>query len=200
MTIREITRRFEGHVPALLGAREHYAVLVPLVEGADGPALLFEVRAASLRRQPGEVCFPGGKMEPGEDPVACALRETEEELGISPAAVRPIALLDYLHHQGGFVMHPVLGEVDPAAVAAMRPARAEVAEAFLVPLSFFERTEPAVYTYPLEPKVGEDFPYERLGLEGYRWRGGSVEVPIYNYGGHAIWGMTGRVVRSLVSP
>ena len=53
------------------------------------PHLLFEVRADTLDRQPGEVCFPGGHMESGETPAACALRETEEELSIPSAAIRP---------------------------------------------------------------------------------------------------------------
>lgn len=198
MTIADLSAKYSGHVPTLLGVADHYAVLVPLVETEEGDALLFEVRAAHLRRQPGEVCFPGGKMEPGEDPLTCALRETEEELAIPAAAVRPIAQLDVLHQQGGLLLHPVLAQVDAAAVAALRPNPAEVAETFLVPLSFFEAHPPTVYTYPLEPKVGEDFPYDLLGLEAYPWRGGRVEVPIYCYGGHAIWGMTGRVVRALV--
>lgn len=197
MTIDELTTRYAGHVPTVLGVRDHYAVLVPLMEREGEVFLLFEVRAHSLRHQPGEVCFPGGKQEAGEDALACALRETEEELGIPPAAVHPIALLDQIHHQGGFLMHPVLARVDAAAVAAMTPSSDEVEEAFLVPLSFFEKNEPTVYTYPLNPEVGEDFPYDLIGRAEYNWRGGAVDVPIYNYDGRAIWGMTGRIVRAL---
>ena len=82
--LERLERRFAGHVPGLLGARHSYAVLCPLVETEDGLSLLFEVRSASLRRQPGEVCFPGGAAEPGEDAAACALRETEEENEVIP--------------------------------------------------------------------------------------------------------------------
>ena len=79
-----------------------YAVLVPLVEGEEGLELLFEVRAATLSRQPGEVCFPGGRMERGETPAACALRESWEELAIPPARVELLAELDWVVHQSGF--------------------------------------------------------------------------------------------------
>ena len=70
-----LRRRYAGRAPGLLGAERACAVLCPLVETPEGPSLLYEVRAASLR-QGGEVCFPGGWMEAGEGPVQCALRET----------------------------------------------------------------------------------------------------------------------------
>ncbi|NCB63582.1 MAG: CoA pyrophosphatase [Clostridia bacterium] len=197
MTVADLRQKYSGYAPGILGASEHYAVLVPLVEREGVPYLLFEVRAKSLRRQPGEVCFPGGKQEEGEDSVACAVRETGEELGIPSANIHPIALLDQIHSQAGFVMHPVLAQVDESAVAAMRPNGDEVEEPFLVPLSFFEENAPLVYTYPLKPEVGEDFPYELINQRDYDWKSGAVEVPIYRYEGRAIWGMTGRIIRAL---
>ena len=87
--LERLRRKYTGHQPGLLGARRNYAVLCPLVQLPEGPGLLFEVRAASLRRQPGEVCFPGGRAESGESPIDCALRETKEELSIpTPFTIR----------------------------------------------------------------------------------------------------------------
>lgn len=197
MTAAEIARRLSGRTPRVQDVTAEYAVLVPLVEGAEGLSLLFEVRADTLRRQPGEVCFPGGRMEAGETPVVCALRETEEELGIPAASVEVIAPLDWLGHQAGFLMYPILGRITAETLAAVRPSRAEVGEIFTVPLDFFLRTPPEVYRYRLVPDAG-DFPGERIGFpNGYAWRGGTVEVPVYHWGGHIIWGLTGRVVRRL---
>ena len=197
MTAEEFKARWAGHVPRLQGLTGEYAVLVPLVERPEGLCLLYEVRAGSLDRQPGEVCFPGGRMEPGEDPAACALRETWEELGIPQSKVEVVAQLDFLTHQGGFALYPVLGVVDPSVPVV--PGPAEVAEAFYVPVDWLKANPPAVYTYDLRPDVRDDFPYGRIGFpQGYRWRGGKVEVPVYDWPGHPIWGLTGRITRHLM--
>ena len=71
MRIEDFQTHFNGHVPGLLGAGSAYAVLVPLVRRRGAAHLLFEVRADTLNRQPGEVCFPGGRIEAGEPPTTC---------------------------------------------------------------------------------------------------------------------------------
>ena len=126
MTIQELEQRFMDHTPGLTGVRSHYAVLVPLVEWQGRTHVLFEVRADTLRRQPGEVCFPGGRMEPGESPTECAFRETWEELGIPASAIRPIARLDGVYLPSDGLMHPVLAQVDAGAVVHMIASAAEV--------------------------------------------------------------------------
>ncbi|MCI9609168.1 MAG: CoA pyrophosphatase [Oscillibacter sp.] len=196
--LERLARRFQGHEPGLLGASRSYAVLCPLVEGKDGLRLLFEVRAPQLR-QGGEVCFPGGKMEPGESPADCALRETEEELSIPREEVRLLGMPDFICNQRGFLLRPVLGLVSPAGFAALRPSPAEVAEAFTAPLSFFRETKPDLRRYVLAPQVPEDFPYGPVGIpRDYPWSGGQVEVPIWYYQGRAVWGMTARLVREII--
>lgn len=193
-----LRRRYGGHVPGLMGAEGRYAVLVPLVETAEGTALLFETRAAGLR-QGGEVCFPGGRAEPWETAEDCALRETEEELSIPRGEVALLGRPDFLCNQQGFLLQPVLGAVSQAGFARMRPSPAEVAEAFTAPLDFFRRTEPVMARYALVPELPEDFPYEAAGIpRDYAWSRGSVEVPSWRYEGHVIWGMTGRIIRDII--
>ena len=196
--LEALRRRYGGHQPGLLGARHSYAVLCPLVERPDGLHLLFEVRARNLS-QGGEVCFPGGRMEAGGTPAQCALRETEEELSI-PAAEGPLlGTPDFICNQMGFLLRPVLGLVSPAGFAALRPSPAEVAEAFTAPLSFFAETAPEPWRYELVPQVPEDFPYESVGIpRDYAWNHGWVDVPVWYWQGHAVWGMTARLVRDLI--
>ena len=195
-----LRRRFAGHEPVLLDARACYAVLCPLVETEEGLSLLYEVRAAALRRQPGEVCFPGGKVEEDESVTDCALRETEEELSIPRREIELLGMPDFICNQAGFLLRPVLGLVSAAGFAAMRPSPAEVGEAFTVPLSWLARTPPEVLSYELIPALAEDFPYESLGIpRDYRWNRGRVELPVWQYQGHTIWGMTARITRDLAN-
>lgn len=197
--LEALSRRYSGHRPGLLGARHSYAVLCPLVERDGELCLLFEVRAAGLRQQ-GEVCFPGGRMEPGETVEGCALRETWEELAIPPKEVTVMGTPDFICNQAGFLLQPVLGLVSPAGFAAMRPSPAEVAEVFTAPLSFFRETAPEPYCYELIPQVPEDFPYGPVGIPAdYAWAHGRVEVPVWYWQGHAVWGMTARLVRDLAA-
>ena len=199
MTLADFQARWTGHVPGIQDITRAYGVLVPLVEGPEGLSLLFAVRADTLGRQPGEVCFPGGKVEPGEEPRHCAIRESWEELGIPSDQVDVIGPLDLVVHPGRFVLYPFLGVLSSQAMECLQPNPDEVKETFLVPVSWLTAHPPEIYTYQLNPQVGEDFPYERIGFpDGYRWRGGEITVPIYAWPEHPIWGLTGRMVRNLM--
>jgi len=195
----ELSGLLEGRRPGLMDVQGEYAVLVPLVECGDGLSLLYEVRSRTMRRQPGEVCFPGGRVEGAESPEACALRETEEELSIPPSAVRVLGRLDFIAHRAGFVMYPVLGLVERGAVDRMTLNPGEVDETFLVPLKHLLEHPPMEYSYELLPQPGEDFPYETVGIpRDYRWQRGREVVPVYPWKENAIWGLTGRITRHLI--
>ena len=189
----------QSRAPGLMDSRRAYAVLVPLVERGGDYDVLYEVRARTLRRQPGEVCFPGGRMEPGETPEACALRETWEELAIPPERIRLLGRLDFIAHRANFLMQPVLGLVDGGALEKMRPGPAEVEEVFCVPLSHLLNTAPIEYEYELIPTPAVNFPYKVIGIpRDYQWQNGKENVPVYPWQGRAIWGLTGRITRNLV--
>ncbi len=200
MNLANLEQTLKARTPGLMDSRRAYAVLVPLVEHRGELHLLYEVRARTMRRQPGEVCFPGGRMEEGETAEECALRETWEELGIPSEQIRLLGRLDFIAHRASFLMQPVLGVVDSGALTPhLRPNPAEVEEYFLVPLSHLLETEPVEYTYELIPAPAENFPYELIGIpRDYRWQHGWENVPVYPWQGRAIWGLTGRITRNLV--
>jgi 8-oxo-dGTP pyrophosphatase MutT (NUDIX family) len=112
------------------------AVLVPLMERADGTTVLLTLRAAHLSDHAGQVSFPGGRIDPGDaDPEAAALREAEEEIGLSRSHVQLIGRLDTYVTRTGYEVIPCVGWVTPPL--ELRPDPNEVAAVFEVPLSFF---------------------------------------------------------------
>lgn len=115
--------------------RRRSAVLILLAEGPEGPDLLLTARAATLRSHAGQPAFPGGASDPGEDPIATALRESWEETGVDPASVRPAALLPDLYLMPSeYLVSPVLAYwPDPGPVAPVDPA--ETAAVARVPIS-----------------------------------------------------------------
>ncbi|MCU0968643.1 MAG: CoA pyrophosphatase [Rubrivivax sp.] len=111
------------------------AVLVALVERDGGLGVLLTRRTEHLRDHAGQISFPGGRAEAGDaDAAATALREAEEEIGLSPACVEVIGRLPDYTTVTRFVVAPVVGLVRPPF--ALRPDPSEVAEAFEVPLAF----------------------------------------------------------------
>ncbi len=198
MTLEQLEEKLRGREPGLMDASGQYAVLVPLVEREGKLHILYEVRSQDMRRQPGEVCFPGGRIEGDETPEACAIRETEEELGIPTASITVLGRLDFVAHRANFIMYPVLARVETAAAERMVLNPAEVDHTFLVPLEHIVHNPPLEYSYALKPRPPADFPYQLIGIpRGYRWQQGRETVPVYLWQGHAIWGLTGRITRHL---
>ncbi len=109
------------------------AVLVPITDRAR-PGVILTQRTETLRKHAGQVAFPGGRIDPGEDAVTAALREADEEIALPPSAVEVIGTSDRYRTGTGFSITPVIGVVPPDLV--LRPSEAEVASVFEVPLDF----------------------------------------------------------------
>ena len=195
--IREI---FSGHEPQPIGNYRFYSVLVPFVEKDGELFLLFEKRTRDLDENPGEICFPGGMMEPGETPEEAAVRECGEELGIPPSGITLIGRGDELRSSAGFTIHTVIAQVSYFAYQNIEISPAEVADVFLLPLSYFLENRPEVYVVPMRADA-HGFPLEKIGAKGgYNWRKSEYPVPIYDVeipGGGVLWGMTARMLENV---
>jgi 8-oxo-dGTP pyrophosphatase MutT (NUDIX family) len=116
------------------GALTPAAVLVAVVDRAE-PTVILTERPKTMRKHPGQISFPGGRIDPGDDgPVAAALREAEEEIGLPPAAVEVIGIADVYRTITGFEVTPVIGVLPPDLPLTPHPG--EVASMFEAPLRF----------------------------------------------------------------
>ncbi|GAB5388146.1 MAG: hypothetical protein Alpg2KO_11140 [Alphaproteobacteria bacterium] len=110
------------------------AVLIPLVQREDGWQVLFTERSAGLTHHGGEISFPGGRLDPEDaDPIACALRETEEEVGIPRQRVEVLGGLTPYIVRSGYHVTPIVGIVPPRQSLVLEVG--EVASAFEIPLT-----------------------------------------------------------------
>ena len=164
--------------PAPPSLRES-AVLLPLYERDGVPHLLFIKRTDRVGLHKGEIGFPGGRIEPEDaGPLAAALREAWEELGIPPAAVAPLgALPPVATVVTSILIHPFAGRLP--GPPALRPDPYEVAETIHVPL-------PAL----LDPATFHE--------EEWLLRGMHRRIFVYRYGPYDIWGATGRIVQQFL--
>ncbi len=144
------------------------AVLVPLVDRPDGITLIFTQRTANLACHAGQICFPGGRLEPEDDgPENAALRETEEEIGLGRDHVDLIGRLDTYVTRTGFRVTPIVGVVHPPFELLLDPT--EVAEAFEVPLAFIlDPANPRRHSRDFHGKVRSfyAFPFEKRYIWG----------------------------------
>ncbi|MDD6074603.1 MAG: alpha/beta fold hydrolase [Clostridium sp.] len=193
-----ILRRLTGRKPRQIEWEKirHSAVLVPLVEKDGELQVLFEVRAATLHSQPGEICFPGGAVEVGETKREAALRETEEELLVNRSQIELLAPLDVLVTPGGVDIWPYLGILKDYEGTF---SAAEVDHVFTVPLSWFLVREPECYKTTVITVPEENFPFELIpGGREYHWRRGQYDVYFYRNENGVIWGMTAKILYSLL--
>lgn len=199
MKREDIEKIFRGRKPGTIGRHKDFAVLVPFVEKEDGLFLMYEVRALDMETQPGEVCFPGGHVEPGETPLQCALRETREETGIPEDAVDVIGPADVLYGFSGFTLYPFVGIVPNEWFERAVPEKSEVSRVFLLRADELAEKKPERYPESFQPVVSESFPYDRVGIdEDYPWRTGRSEILVYGGTDPVLWGITARITENVL--
>ena len=151
------------------------AVLIAVTDRPQ-PGLILTQRPQGMRDHPGQVAFPGGKIDPGEDAIAAALREAEEELAMRRADVRVIGATDRYQTGTGFDITPVLGVVPPDLPLVANPHEVE---------AWFEA--------PLDLMLGRDCWSEHEVF----WNGAMRRYLEYHYRGFRIWGVTAAIIANL---
>lgn len=195
--IERIESIFNNRLGKPLGNYKRAAVLIPLYNEEGEEYILFEKRALTLRKQPGDICFPGGKIEEGETPYACAIRETAEELNVKESDIRIIGEMDYIITHGGIIMYSFAGEIKEFPE---NPSKDEVHSIIKVPLSFFINNEPVKYDMEIGPHLKEDFPFHLIrGGKDYKFAKSYIPQYFYEYNGEIIWGHTARLIREFVN-
>jgi peroxisomal coenzyme A diphosphatase NUDT7 len=176
------------------------AVLLPLVEVDGELAILFEVRAAKLSWQPGEICLPGGRIEASDaNPLEAAVRETVEELGVTGNCIQVLGALDYIASPIGVTLYPYAAVLSDHS--HLRPNSDEVAEVFTVPLQFLLQAEPLTAEMEMATRPLGEFPADLLP-HGYsvEWkRRRTYQVYFYCYEKYVIWGLTAQVIRNFLN-
>ncbi|HEY4622954.1 MAG TPA: CoA pyrophosphatase [Solibacillus sp.] len=200
MFLDKLKGQLQKPQPLFLGEETAFrsAVLIPLVEKDGEWHVLFEVRAFTMRKQPGDISFPGGKIdETDASPLAAALRETHEELGIDPQSIQLMGHLSPFVTSPSFVVYPFIGIIKETEINHYN--RDEVEELFMVPLNWLMTHEPYVHYVPVEPKPPADFPYDKIANgENYQWRANRMEEWFYEYGKYTIWGLTARLLKHFI--
>ncbi|WP_257008306.1 NUDIX hydrolase [Bacillus sp. FJAT-45350] len=174
------------------------AVMLPLVMIENKTYILFEVRSKNLSKQPGEVCFPGGKIDKSDvSEEQAAVRELCEELGLTKEDVQTIAPLDYLVTPFRGIIYPFVGELK--RIDTIQPNPTEVETVFYVPLDYFLENEPDCFHMEHHIRPQEDFPFHLIkNRSTYKERTGLMPQYFYQYKDHVIWGLTARIVYHFV--
>ncbi|WP_425092389.1 NUDIX hydrolase [Tropicimonas sp. S265A] len=153
------------------------AVLIPLIEGMDGVEVVLTKRSSRLKHHPGQIAFPGGKVDPTDaTPEAAAHREAWEEIGLPIGAARVIGALPTHETVTSFTMTSFVGAVETPFVP--KPEVGEVAEVFSVP-----------FEHVINPA--------RFRVERRRWQGRWRHYYTIPFGPYYIWGATARILRSM---
>jgi 8-oxo-dGTP pyrophosphatase MutT (NUDIX family) len=152
------------------------SVLIPVIDRSE-PTVLLTLRTAELTSHAGQIAFPGGRIDPNdESPVAAAMREAKEEIGLIPTLIEPLGYLDLYLTFSGFRILPTVARIKPDFSLVLNPW--EVVETFEVPLAF-------LMTPANQQRKTRD------------WKGIEREYYAIPYGERYIWGITAGILRNL---
>ncbi|MGT2930384.1 NUDIX hydrolase [Streptococcus dentasini] len=183
---------FRHYQPKPIGEERRYAVLLPLVwnKASQDWQILYQVRSKHIS-QPGEVSFPGGRVEKNETFYQAALRETVEELNVTTDNIEILGEIDYLvHHHRTIRCFVGIISGDWHTIS---PNPDEVERLFVLSLSDLLATQPKTYNLIAKAKPAGNFPFERIpNGQSYDFGQDKRKIPFYDLAGENLWGLTAQ--------
>ncbi|WP_233493821.1 CoA pyrophosphatase [Halanaerobium sp. ST460_2HS_T2] len=199
LNIENIKAKIQNRIPGPTRIQHYFSVLIPLVEIDGEIHLIYELRSKNLNTQPGEVSFPGGRIERGEEFSQAAVRECSEELLIPETKIELLGETDYLITPFNFIIYAFVGKINVNSIEEIGVNNYEVEEIFTVPLKFFLNHQVEKYAAVLKSEFDQDFPYHLLPQgEKYNPRQGDYQIYFYRYQGRVIWGITAEITKSFI--
>ena len=162
----------EGDYPELRATADVPAAVLVAITDRQDPGVILTVRREHMRTHAGQVAFPGGRIDPGEEAAAAALREAQEEISLDPAEVGLIGEIEAYRTVTGYVVTPVIGVVRPDLPLA--PQEHEVADWFEAPLGFL--VDPANQHYRSALFQGQTRHYYEILWQGRRIWGATAAL------------------------
>ncbi len=194
--MEKVKKVFAGRKAKSIGEYKKSAVMILLIEEEGETYIIFEKRALTLKRQPGDISLPGGIIEKNETPMEAAIRETEEELNVNGDDIELIGPMDYFISPYRTIMYPFVGQLH---TNHFQPNKDEVDHIFKVPLKYFLENEPRCYELEIGPTLKDDFPFDLIeGGRDYKFGKGKINQYFYLYGDYVIWGFTALIIKKFV--
>ncbi len=199
LNIKEIEAKIKNRIPGPTRIQHYFSVLIPLIKIDGEIHLLYEVRSQNLNSQPGQISFPGGRIERGEEFSQAAVRESSEELLIPESKIELIGETDYLITPFNFIIYAFVGKINVDSIEEIKVNNYEVEEIFTVPLKFLLNNQAEKYAAVLKSEFDQDFPYHLLPQgERYNPRQGDYQIYFYRYQGRVIWGITAEITKTFI--
>lgn len=174
------------------------SILIPIIEINGQLQLLFQIRSQTLKWQPGDICFPGGRVELiDSSPEQTAIRETYEELGIPEQNIFILGQLPKFLATLGLIIYPFVAQI--SSLDTLKLNTEEVDKIFTVPIDWFINNSPKQTTMAVGHKPASNFPFDLIPNRSLDWQKRSEhKVFYYNYNEYIIWGLTAQITLNFI--
>lgn len=196
MNLDFIESRFKDVNAKVDGRLVKTAVMVLLKDEKDDCKVIVEKRALNLKRQPGDICLPGGRIDDKETPKECAIRECLEELNIKSGDIEVIGEMDPFITPYGMIMYIFIGKID---FLPQNPSKAEVDKLYEISVKDLMKIEPIMKEVLVTSIQPEDFPYDLIH-NGKNYKFSKIKLPqyFYKFDEFTIWGYTARILNEFI--